>query len=125
MKVLFIGLLICLARFGPILVKNVLSVFAITVLFIMISSLYIKDFGKVFFSCVLERISFIVSHVFILFLDFIDCFYQYSSGVSPAVSGGFFPLQQPGLIGQRSSFCGQVFIYEASLVFVKAVECTL
>ena len=55
MKVLFIELLICMARFGPILVKKVLNVFAITVLFITISSLDIKDLGKVFFSCVLEK----------------------------------------------------------------------
>ena len=53
--------MIYLARLGPILIKNV---FAITVLFSMIYSFYKKDFGKVFFSYVLDRISLIVSHVF-------------------------------------------------------------
>ena len=42
------------------LVEKDLNVFVISVLFIMISSLYIKDLGKVFFSCVLDRIPFIV-----------------------------------------------------------------
>ena len=71
-----------------------------------------------------ERVSLQIIQVFGL-VDFfdhsIDCFYQYSSGISPAVSDCFFPLQQSGLIGQRCSLCGQVFIYEDSLVFVNAV----
>ena len=71
-----------------------------------------------------ERVSLQIIQVFGL-VDFfdhsIDCFYQYSSGISPAVSDCFFPLQQSGLIGQRCSLCGQVFINEDSLVFVNAV----
>ena len=71
-----------------------------------------------------ERVSLQIIEVFGL-VDFFDhsivCFYQYSSGISPAVSDCFFPLQQSGLIGQRCSLCGQVFIYEDSLVFVNAV----
>ena len=71
-----------------------------------------------------ERVSLQIIQVFGL-VDFfdhsIDCFYKYSSGISPAVSDCFFPLQQSGLIGQRCSLCGQVFIYEDSLVFVNAV----
>ena len=71
-----------------------------------------------------ERVSLQIIQVFGL-VDFfdhsIDCFYQYSSGISPAVSNCFFPLQQSGLIGQRCSLCGQVFIYEDGLVFVNAV----
>ena len=71
-----------------------------------------------------ERVSLQIIQVFGL-VDFfdhsIDCFYKYSSGISPAVSDWFFQLQQSGLIGQRCSLCGQVFIYEDSLAFVNAV----
>ena len=44
-----------------------------------------------------------------------DCFYQYSSGVSPRL---FSPASTAWFI---SSFCGYVFIYENRLVFVNAV----
>ena len=44
--------------------------FAMNVLFVTTSSLFINDLGKVFFSSVLERILFIVSQVlFFLFLN--------------------------------------------------------
>ena len=51
-----------------------------------------------------QRVTLHIVQVFGLmdFLDHsIDCFYQYSSGISPAVSDCFFPLQQSGLTGQR------------------------
>ena len=58
------GLCICVGRFEPILVKQLLNVFAMAVLSVMISSFHINDLGKVLFVCVLERILFIVSHFF-------------------------------------------------------------
>ena len=52
------------------MVKKVLHMFAMNVLFVTTSSLFINDLGKVFFSSVLERILFIVSQVLIfLFLN--------------------------------------------------------
>ena len=61
-KFLFMGLYICVARFGPILVKQLLNVFEMSVLSLMISSLHVNDLGKVSFVCVLERILLIGSH---------------------------------------------------------------
>ena len=52
-----------MARFGPILVKQLLNVFVMSVLSLMISSLYVNDLGKVLFVCVLGRILLIGSHV--------------------------------------------------------------
>ena len=63
-KFLLMGLCICVARFGPILVKQLLNVFEMSVLFLMISSLHENDLGKVLFVCVLERILLIGSNVF-------------------------------------------------------------
>ena len=48
------GLCDCVARFEPTLVKQLLNVFAMTVLSVVISSFHINDFGKVLFVCVLE-----------------------------------------------------------------------
>ena len=48
-----------------------LNVFAMAVLFVMTSALVIHDLGNVFFSCVLERILFIVSPSF-----FYVCFFN-------------------------------------------------
>ena len=58
------GLYICVARFGPILVKQLLNVFEMSVLSLMISSLHVNDLGKVLFVCEknLERILLIESH---------------------------------------------------------------
>ena len=53
-----------MARFGPILVKQLLNVFEMYVLFLMISSLHENDLGKVLFVCVLERILLIGSNIF-------------------------------------------------------------
>ena len=63
---LFMGLCICVARFGPILVKQLLNVFEMSVLSLMISSLHVNDLEKVLFVCVLERILLIGSHVFLI-----------------------------------------------------------
>ena len=56
MKVLFTGLCICVAIFQPVLVKQLLNVFATTVLSVIISSLHVNDLGKVLFVCVVEII---------------------------------------------------------------------
>ena len=61
-KFLFMGLYICVARFGQILVKQLLNVFEMSVLSLMISSLHVNDLGKVLFVCVLQRILLIGSH---------------------------------------------------------------
>ena len=58
------GLCICVAIFRTILVKQLLNVLAMSVLSVMISSLHVTDLGKALFVCVLERMLFIVSHVF-------------------------------------------------------------
>ena len=60
------GSCICVARFGPILVKQLLNVFDMSVLPLMISSLHVNDLGKVLFVCILERILLIGSHVFVI-----------------------------------------------------------
>ena len=61
---LFMGLCICVARFGPIRVKQLLNMFDMSVLSLMISSLHENDLVKVLFVCVLERILLIGSNVF-------------------------------------------------------------
>ena len=43
-----------MARFGPILIKQLLNVFDMSVLPLMISSLHVNDLVKVLFVCVLE-----------------------------------------------------------------------
>ena len=45
------GLCICVARFEPILLKQLLNVFVMIVLSVMMSSLHINDLGKVLFFC--------------------------------------------------------------------------
>ena len=47
-----------------------LNVFAMAILFVTTSALVIHDLGNVFFSCVLERILFIVSPSFFYFCFF-------------------------------------------------------
>ena len=61
MKVLFTGLCIFVAIFQPVLVKQLLNVFAMTVLSVIICSLHVNDLGKV---CIVEIILFIMSHIF-------------------------------------------------------------
>ena len=62
----FMGLCIVMARFGPILVKQLLNVFALSVVSVTIYSLHINDSGKDIFLCVLERILFMVPPPFLM-----------------------------------------------------------
>ena len=59
------GLCIVMARFGPILVKQLLNVFALSVVSVTIY-LHIDDSGKVLFVRVLERIVFVVPPPFLM-----------------------------------------------------------
>ena len=59
------GLCIVMARFGPILVKQLLNVFALSVVSVTIY-LHIDDSGKVLFVRVLERIVFVVPPPFLV-----------------------------------------------------------
>ena len=55
-----------MARFRPILVKQLLNVFYMSVLPLIISSFHVNDLGKILFVSVLERILLIGSHVFVI-----------------------------------------------------------
>ena len=60
MNVLFMGLRICLARFVPIFITNLLNVFAVSIITAVIYSLHYNDFENVSCVRVLERTVFIV-----------------------------------------------------------------
>ena len=55
-----------MARFGPILIKQLLNVFDMSVLPLMISSLHVNYLVKVLFVCVQEIIFLIGSHVCVI-----------------------------------------------------------
>ena len=60
------------ARLGPILVKKVLNLFAISFVSFMVTPASLNKLGNALFDLFLDKISFIVFHVFfIFFLKFV------------------------------------------------------
>ena len=60
------------ARLGPILVKKVLNLFAISFVSVMVTAASLNKLGNALFDLFLDKISFIVFHVFFIsFLKFV------------------------------------------------------